>query len=191
MQCGSLERHRILRGVYAAIPDASLAAARCLQFSPDIAAPRERFRSFEVSVFGGDNSLDITRIDRPDASYDWVIANHVIEHVKDDRAALAEMARIAGPTGIVQVTVPTPATALTTIEFAEALPERSGHWRAYGSDWPASLTPAARLHTLQATGIDGPTGAWDFVYCLSRDRQRLLGLGSDLIASGVPATFWG
>jgi SAM-dependent methyltransferase len=49
--------------------------------------------------------LDITAMDLPDASYDLVMANHVLEHV-DDKAALAEMFRVLRPGGQAVITVP-------------------------------------------------------------------------------------
>lgn len=52
-----------------------------------------------------DLQLDITAMDLAPASYDLVMANHVLEHV-DDRAALAEMHRILRPGGQAVITVP-------------------------------------------------------------------------------------
>ena len=49
--------------------------------------------------------LDITAMALPDASLDMLIANHVLEHV-DDRAALAEIARVLKPGGRAVLTVP-------------------------------------------------------------------------------------
>ena len=49
--------------------------------------------------------LDITAMDLADASYDLVMANHVLEHV-DDHAALAEMFRILRSGGLAVITVP-------------------------------------------------------------------------------------
>ena len=46
-----------------------------------------------------DLHLDMTAIDLPDASFDTVIASHVLEHIEDERAALAELARILVPAG--------------------------------------------------------------------------------------------
>ena len=71
-----------------------------LQFSEDPSAPREAFARFEVSVYGGANSLDMAAIDRSDGAYGLVIANHVLEHVGDDRAAMAELARVDGLTSL-------------------------------------------------------------------------------------------
>ncbi len=52
-----------------------------------------------------DLQLNIEAIDQPDESHDMVIANHVLEHV-DDQKALAEMARILRPGGLAVITVP-------------------------------------------------------------------------------------
>ena len=49
--------------------------------------------------------LDITAMNQPDASWDMVMAHHVLEHV-DDRAALAEMHRVLRPGGQAVITVP-------------------------------------------------------------------------------------
>ena len=43
--------------------------------------------------------LDIQATGLPDASYDVIIANHVLEHVDDFRKALKEMYRILRPNG--------------------------------------------------------------------------------------------
>ncbi len=52
-----------------------------------------------------DLRLDITAMDLPDASFDMVMAHHVLEHV-DDAAALAEMFRVLRPGGQAVLTVP-------------------------------------------------------------------------------------
>lgn len=41
-----------------------------------------------------------------DASFDRVIASEVLEHIVDDEAAMAEIARVTKPGGIIAVTVP-------------------------------------------------------------------------------------
>src|SRR3954452_11848979 len=64
--CESLERHRLNRLLCQALPIGALAWRRALQFSPDMALAPAWFRSFEVSVYGRENSLDLQRIDRPD-----------------------------------------------------------------------------------------------------------------------------
>jgi SAM-dependent methyltransferase len=49
---------------------------------------------------------DLRSLPFPDGSFDRVIASEVLEHIVDDRAALAEIARVLKPGGAVAVTVP-------------------------------------------------------------------------------------
>ncbi len=49
---------------------------------------------------------DLEALRFPDNSYDLVCAFDVLEHVKDDRAAAAELIRVCKPEGVVLVTVP-------------------------------------------------------------------------------------
>ena len=62
--CKSLERHRQLRLVYARLPREMLSRFEVLQMSPDISVVADWFASFEVSVFGGENSLDLQALVR-------------------------------------------------------------------------------------------------------------------------------
>ena len=36
-------------------------------------------------------TLDLERLDLPDAAFDWILCLHVLEHVADDRAAMGEL----------------------------------------------------------------------------------------------------
>jgi SAM-dependent methyltransferase len=49
---------------------------------------------------------DACRLPFPDASFYRVIAAEVLEHLPDDRSAMAELARVLRPTGRMAVTVP-------------------------------------------------------------------------------------
>jgi SAM-dependent methyltransferase len=49
---------------------------------------------------------DALRLPFPDATFDHVIAAEVLEHIPDDRAAVAELARVMRPGGTMAVTVP-------------------------------------------------------------------------------------
>jgi SAM-dependent methyltransferase len=167
-RCRSLERHRQLRQIYAQLPAAYLATLDALQLSPDIGVEPSWFKSYEVSEFQGENSLDLQAIDRPDARYDLVICNHVLEHVADDRRGLRELLRITRPNGCVQITVPTPYTRAHTVDWGYAKAEAHGHYRGYGKDFLrrlADVTPAATA--LQIEVFDAVTGAGGYVYLWS------------------------
>lgn len=49
---------------------------------------------------------DALRLPFPDGSFDRVIAAEVLEHIPDDNAAMAELARVLRPGGTMAVTVP-------------------------------------------------------------------------------------
>jgi SAM-dependent methyltransferase len=49
---------------------------------------------------------DATRLPFPDAAFDRVLASEVLEHIPDDTAAFAELARVLRPGGTLAVTVP-------------------------------------------------------------------------------------
>ena len=107
---------------------------RVLQFSHDRTVEGRWFKSYELSIYRGRRSLDIQRIDRPSDSYDFVICNHVLEHVADDAKALMEMVRITSEQGFVFLTVPTPHRLTTTKEWGYPDEKQHGHYRIYGKD---------------------------------------------------------
>jgi SAM-dependent methyltransferase len=49
---------------------------------------------------------DVRRLPFPDESFEVVVAAEVLEHVPDDAAAIAELARVLRPGGVAAVTVP-------------------------------------------------------------------------------------
>ena len=51
-------------------------------------------------------SADATRLPFPDDAFDAIIAAEILEHIPDDAAAMAEIARVLRPGGTVAVTVP-------------------------------------------------------------------------------------
>ena len=180
VRCGSLERHRQLRRVYARLDPTWLSTLQVLQLSPDIGVDPVWFRAYEVSEYLGPNHLDLENIERPDAYYDLVICNHVLEHVADDRKGFAELLRIVRRDGLVQITVPSPYTQATTRDWGYPRDDAHGHYRGYGRD----IVPRLQDHSPQA-GIleietfDPVTGDGGYVYLCTRSRQlfdRLAGL---------------
>ncbi len=107
--CDSRPRHRLMK-LWMDRAMALPAGARVLHFAAEpwvrgwIEARGADYVTADINDLF-ELQLDITAMDLPGASFDMVIANHVLEHV-DDRAALAEMFRVLRPGGQAVLTVP-------------------------------------------------------------------------------------
>ncbi len=184
-QCGSLERHRAIRTVYAPLIDL-LKSRACLQFARDISIDPGWFGSYESSQFGRENSLDVMAIDRDNVSYDWLILNHVLEHVSDDIGALGELGRVTKMSGVIQLTIPNPARMLKTEDWGYADQEKNEHFRVYGSDFPDRIRQSSfDGKAIQAIALDPVTGDHEIIYFLSRDFALLGAIGSYLMDHGI------
>jgi len=125
-------------------------------------------------MFGGHNSLDIQAIDRPDSSYDMVIGNHVLEHVPNYRAAIAEVARITKPEGLVFLSFPNPISRQITEDWGYPKAEQHGHYRIFGRDVENvfALT-IPHVHVVSAEDVDVVTGDRDMAYILTQSDDIL------------------
>ncbi len=81
-------------GVYVAKLRAFTPHVFGLEYERDRAAAAGRRLAATVIVCAAGEDLPY-----PDATFDYILSNEVIEHVRDDRAALAEMARVLRPGG--------------------------------------------------------------------------------------------
>ena len=109
-RCHSAERYRLFKLWLDRKPDA-IANKDVLHFAPEkslgalIKPLAWIYHTADISPGRADMVLDIEAIDLPDASYDAVIASHVLEHV-DDRKALSEIFRVLRPGGVAIIMVP-------------------------------------------------------------------------------------
>ena len=95
----------------------------------------------------------LTQLPLPDASVGLMICFHVLEHIPDDAAAMAEIGRVLAPGGIAVVQVPR-REGVPTDEDPDAPPEerlrrfgQRDHVRFYGDDFEDRL---------RAAGSQGP-----------------------------------
>jgi SAM-dependent methyltransferase len=174
--CQSLERHRAIRGFFHSILDDQLfATLDTLQFSADPAVKPDWFRQYEYSVFGGHNSLDMQKVDRPSGRYDLIICNHVLEHVPSDGDALRELSRIVNKDGIVFLTVPDPARRRKTVDWGYPDESRHGHFREYGMDIVDKFDRhIPNMLALKTNLKDGATGTTDIAFIFAHRQNRLL-----------------
>ena len=110
---------------------------------------------------------DITKLSFIDEVFDIVIANHVLEHVPDDAAALREIFRVLKPGGIAILQTPFSSKLMATSEdrmiasAAERLKAygQEDHVRLYGNDLfvrieGAGFLPLVQTHEQVLGGID-------------------------------------
>ena len=142
---------------------------RTIQFSREPTLDPGWFATFELSLYGAENSIDIQTIDRPDSAYDLVACSHVLEHVADDRRALGELLRITTPDGVLFLVVPDPFREEKTRDWGFAKPEKHGHFRVYGADIAyrfAEYLPGQSVLAYQ--GEDPVTGERDGGFLLAK-----------------------
>ena len=94
--------------------------------------------------------MDLTALPYADRSFDAIVANHVLEHVPDDKRALSELRRVLHPGGFAVLQVPIARRLERTLEdvpvYTDAERERvygqRDHVRLYGLDYPERLAHA-------------------------------------------------
>lgn len=113
LRCQSKERHRLLMHYLEHASPLFSAPLEVLQFSP-MKGEADRLRKLknlkyvtaEYEAGKADLQLDLTKLAQPDASWDVLIAYHILEHIIDDGAAMREMFRVLRPGGMVILQVP-------------------------------------------------------------------------------------
>lgn len=91
--------------------------------------------------------LSVLNISFPDDYFDYIICNHVLEHVPDDRKAMKELFRVLKPQGTAILQVPISANTFETFEnFSIEDPKlremafgQFDHVRIYGQDYSDRL----------------------------------------------------
>jgi SAM-dependent methyltransferase len=113
------------------------------------------------------------RIPEPDASFDWVFSNSVLEHIPDLAPVLAEVARLLRPEGRFVFTVPQETFHaclrgpwlpwVSRHAYLKMIDQRCAHVRYWGiGEWRAALT-AAGMDLVQARRYLSPrqTRRWE------------------------------
>jgi SAM-dependent methyltransferase len=177
-RCGSHERHRLLRLWLERRGDLH---GRVLHFAPEYCLSgwlrgltQIDYVTSDLADRRADLHLDMTAIDLPDASFDTVIASHVLEHIADERAAVSELARVLAPGGRAIVMVPVDHTrpdtyedpSITSPAARQRAYRQSDHLRLYGADVARRLGTPGLAFTADAYAVElGPR---------ARVRHRLL-----------------
>jgi SAM-dependent methyltransferase len=138
--CNALERHRIqFLVVNEILGNMCTADLGILHFAPEpffreyFSERFARYESADLSMEDVDHNVDLQQLPFDDASYDFVFASHVLEHVPDDEKAISEIRRILKPKGV--AVLPVPIIAEHTVEYPAPNPHEAYHVRAPGVDY--------------------------------------------------------
>lgn len=109
--CGSGARHRRL---WTLLEPRLSNGLKVLDFSPPrcLYSKMTKLRHIEytptdlLGEFVASRSLDVTKLELDDASYDLIICYHVLEHVEEDKKAMSELYRVLKPDGSCLIQTP-------------------------------------------------------------------------------------
>jgi len=156
-RCGSLERHRVLWLFLERETDLFSRPGAMLHVAPEYALLRRlqrveglRYLSGDLDSALADVELDLLNLPFEPENFDWLICNHVLEHVGDDRRALAEIHRVLKPGGWAILMCPVDRRRATTLEDPAVTSPRerhrvfgqADHVRLYGRDYADRLAGA-------------------------------------------------
>ena len=170
MGCHSLERHRAIRMHWQSGVFKSLNDKVALQFSNDPSICPEWFKHYEISIYKQKNSLDLQNINKPDETYDFIICNHVLEHVPNDKKAIMELFRVVKQGGLVYLTFPAPLLFESTQDWGYPDKNKHGHYRIYGFQDVKKLLDDIIGTTNYSTELacDPVTGDSELVFCIRK-----------------------
>ncbi len=106
-------------------------------------APAQFVQGDLIPSRDGIQKIDVTAIPFPDNTFDWILCNHVLEHVPNDRLALSELLRVLKPGGSAILQTPFAAGLDKTLENQPEITTdqqriefygQEDHVRLYGRD---------------------------------------------------------
>lgn len=155
--CLSLERHRLMWLYLTEHSDFFTSNYKVLHIAPEQpflkkfkSAKNLDYTTADMVSPIADLHFDIMQIPLADNTYDWVICNHVLEHVENDIDAMKELIRILKPGGKAILQVPINYTypethedkSITTEKQREEVYGQYDHVRWHGLDYPERLKKA-------------------------------------------------
>lgn len=146
--CSCQDRHRSLLALLVATTTLFTPGTRVIEVAPMrgfeslLKLQRDiNYTSFDLARHAMERG-DITAMRYPSASADYFICFHVLEHIPDERRALAEIRRVLKPGGVAVLQVPVDWDAPTTREYSAPDPRDVGHVRRHGADFPEHIASA-------------------------------------------------
>lgn len=148
--CYSLERHRLVWLYLQQETELLTGVSSILHVAPEWGLQRAfrrcrgvRYLSIDLASLDAQVNMDVTALDLPSNSFDAVLCSHVLEHIPDDRKALAEILRVLKPNGFALLLVPIHSLDRTYEDPALTTPAerlkafgQEDHVRRCGLDYP-------------------------------------------------------
>ena len=155
--CKSLERHRHLYVFIQSIYP-FLEGKKILHFAPEPIFKKlfndSKAEYFDADILEGVASyhIDMTDIKFSDDTFDYIFANHVLEHIPDDNLAMSELYRVLKRGGVAYLSVPlrqefSEDLSITDPEKRLRLYGQSDHVRNYNLETFCSRLNAAGFNT--------------------------------------------
>ena len=157
MYCGSSERQRLM-WIYLSKQTTIFQAndMKLLHVAPDNCFIKRFKKIFKKGYLTADLcnpramvKMDLTKVQYPDNSFDFIICNHVLEHIEDDQKAMREMYRVLKKDGEAFLTVPLfdldktfEDASMNTPALRKQAFGLEDHVRLYGRDFPERVNNA-------------------------------------------------
>ena len=151
--CGSLDRNRWVYWVLKEKTDIFVSARTVLHFAPEKMIRKKMQKNDKCDYYAGDielrlggHRIDVTMIPFQNAFFDYILINHVMEHIIEEARAFDELKRVIKPNG--KLILSFPITLETeTIEKSGVYSEedrlkyygQKDHVRLYGKDYRKRL----------------------------------------------------
>jgi len=167
-KCGSTDRDRLLAAYFEeALTIENVRGKKLLHVAPEKALRNLFSKKWELEVTQADAkiayakylygkkvvTIDLCELPFADNSFDFVVANHVLEHVSNAHQAFSEIQRVLKPNGIAITQVPYSAKIDTSIEALDSWTKQdkiahvgqADHQRLFGKDLAETIQKAG-LH---------------------------------------------
>ncbi|MES2176308.1 MAG: methyltransferase domain-containing protein [Gemmatimonadota bacterium] len=170
--CRSLDRERLLYLYLLQQTDLFAKPQKVLHVAPEPRLAAALRASANIDYLSADLDpsevmirMDVTDIQFPDATFDVILCNHVLEHIPDDRRAMSELHRVLKPGGWAILQVPLSETlehtyedpSITSTAGREQAFGQEDHVRIYAADYRSRLAGAGFAVTV-FRWVTNPTG---------------------------------
>jgi SAM-dependent methyltransferase len=116
------------------------------------------YTSADLAQPGVDLHIDLRDTGLSPESYDVVYASHVLEHIPEDRTAIAEIRRILRPGGFAVLAVPIVCPA--TVDYPYPVPTEWDHVRGPGPDYVERYEGFEKVDVFVSSSMDELYQPW-------------------------------